>query len=166
VQRTEVAIAIALSLVACGDKFVYRPLEVDIDGVSSDAQKLILKAFPGSSGQTCAGVGLSTVEGLTTPYVSTWTRGVDADRKLSLPKINDATVTVVVYTENMDGTAIQFVCSSVSYPDIETGIITIRLNTQPMSLLYSAPWRRSSDRSGSSDCSGAAGWRRCSSRTG
>jgi hypothetical protein len=116
-------------VVACGPEVVLRPLELEIGGLSSRAEVLVVQLYPGSAGRTCDGVGLGSVKGLTAPYMSSWNRSA-ADRKLVLPDVEEDRVTVIVYSEDATGAAIQFACTEIAYEDLESPEFQIQLSAR------------------------------------
>ena len=61
-------------LASCGGGDLYRPLSVEIEGLSARASELVLMVFPQETGQTCVGVDLA--EG-----------GVDLDAAVSVAPV-------------------------------------------------------------------------------
>ncbi|MCK6547001.1 hypothetical protein L6R52_14220 [Myxococcota bacterium] len=159
--RAAVGVASLALVVACGDRFVHRALLVEVEGLSRMADVLVLAVFPASSGVDCGDVSVGTVTSLAAPYEARWERG-DPERRMELPAVDEDRVAIVVYSLDAAGVPIQLTCSDVTYAEIESGIISLRLPSVLASIL--APWPRSSDLFSSSACSGAAAWPRSSSR--
>lgn len=115
-------------LSGCGD-LLLRPLELTISGVSGRAERLVIGVYPESSGQTCEGVGLGTVQALTPPTRYVWQRG-EMERNTTLPAVEEEGLTIVVYTEDVNATAIQFVCEEVDYADLEAPELQLQLSAR------------------------------------
>ena len=157
------ALALAF-LVACGGDVRLRPLALDVQGLSGRAERLVLLIYPASSGQSCTGVDLSTVQSLVAPFSAVWTRSIDGDqRKFELPSIEERSITVIAYSEDAQGMPIQFGCTQIDYADIESPETSLRLSMRLASRADIVPACRSSGPSSSSECSVAVGWRRPSS---
>lgn len=118
----------ALSLSGCGD-LLLRPLELTISGVSGRAERLTIGVYPESSGQTCQGVGLGTVQRLTPPNVYVWQRG-QMERATTLPSVEEEGLTIVAHTEDADGRPLQFVCAEIDYADLEAPEVQLQLSAR------------------------------------
>ncbi len=117
-----------LSVSGCGD-LLLRPLELTISGVSGRAERLVIGVYPESSGQTCEGVGLGTVQALTPPNVYVWQRG-QMERTTTLPSVEEEGLTIVVYTEDANTAPIQFVCEEIDYADLEAPEVQLQLSAR------------------------------------
>jgi hypothetical protein len=120
----------AASLIGCGDRVIYRALDVEIDGLSAQAQTLVLKVFPASDNLHCTNIALSDVQMLMAPVSATWHRSAGTDHTLTVPGVKDPGATVVVYTEDSMGQAIQYACASVTYEMIEERTIMVMLSAK------------------------------------
>jgi hypothetical protein len=117
-------------LSACGAKVIYRMLDVEIDGLSAQAAKLTLEVFPASADESCTSITLQTVQSLRAPVSATWTRSSGADRVLMVQGVDEPGATVVVYTEDSTGRAIQLACAPVTYEMIELGTVAVTLSAR------------------------------------
>jgi hypothetical protein len=134
-------------LTACGAEVAYRPLAVEIQNVAVAAETVTLKVFP-SDTRPCDSVVLTNVQTLETAHTATWIRSSGQPRELTVPRLAHDRVSVVVYTEDAGGAAIQLACTEVRFADIETSRITVRLPRALASIMH--PWRTCSARSSSS----------------
>ena len=106
-------IALAFALGGCGGTSTLRPLRLEITGLSARADRLVLKAFPESTGQTCLGVDLNNVAGLDAPITDEWSRDSMAPRELELADVAEEAVVIVAYSLTASE-PIQFVCRRVT----------------------------------------------------
>jgi hypothetical protein len=108
-----------------------RPLAVELKGLSARATKLVLAAFPASSGKACKDISLQNAASLDPPFRSEWDRASAMERELMLPPIGEDGAAVYAYSVDMNGTTIQFVCYDVTFEgigDLEYGILTLILS--------------------------------------
>ena len=116
---------------ACGGSEVARPLEIEIDGLSARAQTLVLKVFEDGTGRRCQGVTLESAPALVSEHAAVWERSSEAERRLTLPKVEQEGITIIAYALDVGGRPIQFVCSALSYEDIgelALGVLVLRLS--------------------------------------
>lgn len=154
------AIVAAITLASCGDRMAYRPLTIDVQNMSANAETLVLKVFAGEE-QVCSAINLVNVQSFATPYESRWMRSTAGERQIEVPAIDSDRAVIVVYTEDASGVAIQLACTRIEYAQIEDGFISLRLSARMARIIR--PWRTFSARSSWIGSSDAAGWRRCSS---
>jgi hypothetical protein len=150
-------------LFACGEDLRLRPLVLDVQGLSSRAERLVVMLFPSSTGQTCVGLDLTNVETLAAPIVAEWNRAEGTERSFELPAVEERSVTIVAYSQDAQGMPIQFGCTEIDYVDIESPEASLRLSMRMVSRAVIVPACRSSGPSSSSECSVAVEWRRRSS---
>src|SRR5262245_23052916 len=104
-------LALAL-LCACGEDVRLRPLVLDVQGLSGRAERLVILLFPASTGQTCADVDLENVRSLDALFSAEWTRSTEGnERHFELPIIDERNVTIIAYSEDVQGMPIQFGCT-------------------------------------------------------
>lgn len=129
-RRSIVAMGFLLLAVGCGQApDVHRPVALTIGGLSSRAERLVVKVFPESTGQTCIAVTLQTAGGLAAPFEVRWARSEQGgNRRLSLPEVDESRVTLVAHSEEADGRVIQFACLGLDYLDLESPEIFIMLS--------------------------------------
>ena len=119
--------AVGLTAAGCGDDAVLRPLSIDIQGLSSRAQVLVVQLIPGPSAPTCAQVNATNVTSLNAPIRLVWSRSSDEERRLVAPDLAATRVTVVAHSEDAIGTLLQMGCRVVDYLDIESPEVEIPL---------------------------------------
>ncbi len=142
----------------------FRPLALDVQGLSGRAERLVVLVFPASSEQSCAGIDLDNVRSLDAPFSAEWVRSTDGSaRHLELPAIEERSVTIIAYSEDAQGMPIQLGCTEVDFVDIESPEASLRLSMRMASRFRIVPACPSSGPSSSSVCSVAVGWRRRSS---
>lgn len=124
-------LAVLLGLAGCGADSVHRPLELYVGGLSFQAEVLQVLLFPGEPMLDCNTVTLDTVQSLDAPLQARWERAAASERGLQLPAVDADTLTVVVFTEDALGTAIQLACRSLEYPDLEAPDVSIQLSARP-----------------------------------
>ncbi|MCC7386217.1 MAG: hypothetical protein IT384_30520 [Deltaproteobacteria bacterium] len=105
----------ALAVAACGGGTQYRPLDIEIRGLSARAESLVIKLFPEQARGGCAQVELSNVSGLEAPIEERWERSSGAPRTFELPSIDDAGLTIIAYSLDAGGVPMQYSCLFVSY---------------------------------------------------
>jgi len=121
----------ASMLASCGGGDLYRPLSVEIEGLSARASELVLMVFPQETGQTCVGVDLAASAGLMAPHEARWVRSDMTERAFSLPRIETEGITVVAYSVDDAGAPIQFGCRELSFDkvlDLELGVLYLALS--------------------------------------
>jgi len=122
---------LALALLAgCGGDRFFRPLEIEIDGLSARADTLVLKLFPAESGQTCTAVTMESARELSAPHEATWRRADGAERRFELPAIESDGITIIAYAL-MNDAPIQFLCRELSFAeiaDLEDGRLILSLS--------------------------------------
>src|SRR5688572_4105738 len=151
---------LVLPLLGCGEELRLRPLILDVQGLSSRAERLVVMLFPSSTGQSGVGVDLENVRSLSAPISAEWNRAEGSERSFEFPPIDERSVTVVAYSEDAQGMPIQFGCTEVEYVDIESPEATLRLSMRVTAAPSIVPACRSSGPSSSSECSVAVGWPR------
>lgn len=140
VARWAWLVAICLTW-ACGPRLLFRPLDLEVQGLSSRAERLVVLVFPEETGQRCAELSLEGAPALTAPISFVWERSSEAPRQAEFPDIEGMTVTVVAYSEDASGTPIQFACDEIDYADVESPEITLTLSARNASLRSRAPIR-------------------------
>ena len=115
---------------ACGGPTVHRPLELFVGGLSGQAVKLVVLVFPESTGQTCAGLSSANIQAVSAPIRAEWVRGEDVARGLALEAVDEGRITLVAYSEDEAGQAIQFVCEQVEYAELESPDLSIQLSAR------------------------------------
>jgi hypothetical protein len=153
------AFVVLLSL-ACGSDEVFRPMQVGVEGLSSQAEQLVLMVFPGSDNIRCGSVSLATVGGLPSPEIEArWLRSSGAPRRFDLGSVDQDRLSLVVYSEDSDGRIVQFGCREVDYSELEVPEIQIRLSRRIVR--RSVEWKGNRlVHSGLSVCSDAGVWPR------
>lgn len=115
----------------CGSQTVYRPVELNLVGLSGRAERLVVLMFPEEAGQTCVNVELGNVASLTSVFEVIWSRSESEDiRQLALPEVESFAVTLVAYAEDDGGTPIQFGCTTFDYTQIESPNVTLQLSAR------------------------------------
>lgn len=110
---------------ACGGREAYRPVLVEINGLSGQVQRLVVQLIPESHGIACAAVSAETVAGLMGPHRVVWERG--AERVLVLPSIDEPSATLTVSAEGADGRVLQWACKELTYFELEAPEVVIDL---------------------------------------
>jgi len=129
--RLVVLAALATLAGACGPTTVHRPLELYVGGLSGRAQALVVLLFPGEAAPDCATIDLEAVQALDAPHRAEWRRD-DADaRGVTLPEVDDDRVTIVAFSEDASGAAIQVACRALEYADLESPDVSIQLSARP-----------------------------------
>jgi hypothetical protein len=124
-------LACASLFAACGGGDLFRPVTVEIEGLSARASQLVLMIFAQEDGQSCVGVDLTTSPGLMAPHQARWVRSEKTPRSFELPKIETEGITVVAYSVDSAGAAIQFGCRELAFdkvPDLELGVLYLTLS--------------------------------------
>jgi hypothetical protein len=119
---------LALVLLSCGEDVRLRPLVLDVQGLSSRAERLVVMLFPGTEEQTCVGLDLSNVNALSAPFMAEWVRAQGGERRFEFPSIEERAVTIVAYSEDAQGMPIQLGCTQIDFVDIESPEATLRLS--------------------------------------
>ena len=117
---------LGVATAGCGDETVRRPLSIDVQGLSSRAERLIVQLSPGDE-LTCGQVNAANVTGLNLPIQLVWTRSSSAARRLTAPDIDDDAVTVASHSEDAAGAVLQLGCVEVDFLDIESPEVEIVL---------------------------------------
>ena len=116
-----------LAATACGEDAVRRPLSIDVMGLSSLAETLVIQLFPGGS-PACSGVTMATIRNLDAPIRLVWVRADGEERRLSAPVVDAEVVTVTAHSEDGAGAVLQLGCQEVNYLDIESPEVEIALS--------------------------------------
>ena len=128
-KRSLFAILFCLS-VGCGTSDVYRPLEIEVFGVSARAQQVTLKIFALDKGAKCTGLVKTNIL-MAEPYLTrTWSRSDDTERNWSIPEIPSESLTLAVYTSSAEDDVLQYVCREITYVSIgeaESGVLNVTL---------------------------------------
>lgn len=113
--------------VGCGDDVILRPLSVDIQGLSSGAEVLIVQLIPGSQAPTCSQVSAANVTSFGAPIRLMWSRTEGGERRLAAPNVEADRVTVIAHSEDASGALLQLGCQEIDYLDIESPEVEIAL---------------------------------------
>ena len=117
-----------MSALGCGEDPRFRPLIIDVQGLSALADFLIIQLLPAPNAPSCGQVNEANVNSLQAPIRLVWTRTSSSARELAAPSIEADTVTVVAHTETGAGAVLQLGCRQVDYLDIESPEIEIILS--------------------------------------
>jgi len=120
-------------VVSCGSADVYRPLEVEIYGVSARASAVSLKMFTLDKPAKCTMLDQDQIVDRDAYYAATWNRGTAAQRNWIIPEVLDEELTVAIYTTDEENRSIQYTCREITYTGIgerETSVLTITLNSR------------------------------------
>jgi len=123
------AFVAVLSTAGCGEEALLRPMIVEVQGVSSQAERLVVKLASDASRPSCGQMDASAAQSLENALELVWLRSSGDERRLSAPTIDSENVTVIAYTEDTNGTLIQLGCLEVDYLDIESPEIEIELRS-------------------------------------
>jgi hypothetical protein len=118
---------------ACGREDSYRPLEIEIYGVSARATSVNLKVFAFDSHIVCAELSQDTVTKTEAHMKQTWLRSEMSDRSWVLPKLETEFFTMAVYTQDEAAQIMQYSCRQMNYEDIgkrDNGVLSIVLSAR------------------------------------
>lgn len=99
----------------CGGGDATQPLAVEIQGLSARADVLVVKLIGRSTGQTCAGVSLTTAPQVSASHTAQWVRSAMDERRLELPVLPEPSMTIIAYALDAASTPIQFLCHEVTF---------------------------------------------------
>ncbi|MEM1023499.1 MAG: hypothetical protein AAGD10_19590 [Myxococcota bacterium] len=105
---------------------MFRPLEVDVQGLLPDADALVV-GWVESPDLICGELELATVRSLTLDASARWEAGEEA-RRLRLPQAESGEGLVIAYSER-GGEVLQLGCVAVRYEDAERPELTLVLST-------------------------------------
>ena len=114
----------------CGPSESFRPLEIEIYGVSARASTVSLKLFALDKAAKCTALRKDEIINADSYITEVWDRMMGENRGWSLPSISDETVTMVVYTSNDENPVLQYVCREITYVGIgvnESGVLNVTL---------------------------------------
>ena len=122
-----------LGTLGCGQEIAYRPLILQLDRLSSRTDMLVVKVFPASEpgAPVCATISLANVQQLATPspdQTVSWSRSGSEARRLDLPRVDDPSITLVAYGEDVGGSPIQLACADIVYAQLESPDVTLVLS--------------------------------------
>lgn len=114
-----------LALAACGDATSFRPVEIDLQGVSASAARVVAVWF-GDTDRECTGVLSAEGVPLGGEQRVEWTPEAP-ERALRIePSPGDQGV-LVVFSEDASGQVLQCACRVLRYADVERPDRVIRL---------------------------------------
>lgn len=108
-----------------GEPSVFRPVEVDLQGLSPRADVLVVAWFDGD-GVDCLALQTTDVRDLAPDAESTWQSG-EEPRRLQLPESPGLEGTFVAYTQ-ANGEVLQLGCRQVRFDELETPEISLLLS--------------------------------------
>lgn len=123
-------LAILGALAGCGPTVVHRPLELFVGGLSGRAETLVVLIFPGPGAPACPSIQLDTVQSREAPHRAEWQRAGSEKRGLALPDVDADQLTLVAYSEDAAGAAIQLACVELEYADLESPEVSLQLSTR------------------------------------
>ena len=117
-------------LAHCGsDPDAHRPVALTLGGLSSRAERLVVKVLPEGAGIACSRLDLQTVAEIPAPIQMEWVRSTQGgDKRLSLPRVDASRITIVAHSEEADGRVIQIACLGLDYLDLESPEIFMMLS--------------------------------------
>lgn len=101
---------------------------LDVEGVSGLAERLVVMIFAGADDRLCADISMETVKDTPASRTNAWVRDEGAPRSFVFEDVDEAEMTLVVFTEDASGAPIQFACRRVVYADLESPVQTIELS--------------------------------------
>jgi len=128
-MRWFVATSLAL-FAACGPSDSYRPLEIEIFGVSARSASVSLKVFAFDTATKCNALEETSIKAAVAHVEQTWDRSNDRARSWVIPQMQTESFTLAVYTQDDANKIMQYVCRQINYSDIgkrDNGVLTITL---------------------------------------
>ena len=119
-----------LLLTACGPEESYRPLEIEIYGVSARAATVNLKLFTLEKPAKCNELDREKISSADSYVTEVWDRESAIERSWSIPPLQDESVTMVVYTSSEDEQVLQYLCREITYVGVgenESGVLNVTL---------------------------------------
>ena len=111
----------------CGEQEALRGLDLRLEGLSSQAEILHVAIWPERMAQTCATLSMELVQTMESPYQQTWNRSSGATRGFSFSSIPGQSLSITAYAESTEGQVLQYSCQDLSYWDVPSPEVTLRL---------------------------------------
>lgn len=106
-------------LVGCGPEPVLRPLELELDGLSGQAEVLTVKILDPEQAPGCGQIDASLALVLDAERTVTWRRSDGAPRELVLDGIGTRAIQIVAVATDAEGAPIQLGCAVYSFEALE-----------------------------------------------
>lgn len=116
-----------IGLTGCGDEPVFRPVELDLQGIAPQVAQLEVLWFAGSSALSCGSFDPRNLDRSKAESSVRWTPDA-GDRLLTLPESLVREGTIVVLTEDAEGDLLQSACRQFEYADLESPDLVVRLS--------------------------------------
>jgi len=114
---------------ACGEPAAFRPVEVDLQGVSAEAERVVALWFAGEARECTEFRGRDPTE-LASDLQDEWTAGT-AERELRIGRTGSEAAAILFFTEDADGNVLQCACRKIRYADVERPDLVVRLEDGP-----------------------------------
>lgn len=121
----------ALILIGCEGRLALRPVELELDGVSGQAETLVVGVESATAVPTCAELTPDRALALDVARRATWTRGQDEERTLFLDPVDDMTVRVWAVSRDAALRPLQIGCDTLAFEDVERPERRLVLRMQP-----------------------------------
>lgn len=126
------SIAVLLILAAsCGARLVLRPLELDLTGLSGQAQSLEVKLAEPRAAPPCDQLDPAGAASIEAEQSAVWQRGTDPGRTLIIDAFEGERVLVIAIARDRSGMPIQLGCKVFEYAELERPEQVIELTMQP-----------------------------------
>lgn len=111
--------AASMALLGCEPRLALRPVELDLEGLSSQAQTLNVGVDLADSTPSCAELTPATALALSPLRRVTWTRGQDVGRTLELEAVDDMSVRIFAVSLDAAEQPLQIGCDTIDFEAVE-----------------------------------------------
>lgn len=118
-------------LSGCETNTVFRPIELELLGLSQSAERLRVALVNPDSSPACRGLDADTAANLPSPSQVEWLRGQSPSRTLTLAEVSWDRVRLVAVAFDGAGRAIQLGCDTYAYAELERPEQVVELQMVP-----------------------------------
>lgn len=117
-----------LLALGCGDTLALRPVEIDLVGLSAQADQLTLLIAPPEDVGPCPQLDAARALAIPATRSWVWRRADDAPRTVTLEGLEEEALAFVAVAEDADGRLIQLACADWTFAELERPETTVDLH--------------------------------------
>lgn len=125
--RHSVLSGLVLVLLACGEDIARRSIELELVGLLSSAEVVILKVLRADEAPPCEGLTPEAAAALGADQTATWIRSDGQPRSLQLPGLDESEVVIVAAVLDQNSLPIQVGCERFDFAGLERPEVEIEL---------------------------------------